>query len=121
MDRASKPVPEQAFEPLQTFDSCEDAIESAKQLASIQGYSLAIQRRTKNSEDVVSFVRLRCSKAFKYTPYDADREKAIINALSKMEPFDECPLHIAAGMLTPTFLRRRRDVLALQGRGQTER
>ncbi|KAG6044785.1 hypothetical protein E4U39_003035 [Claviceps sp. Clav50 group G5] len=71
MDRASKPVPEQAFEPLQTFDSCEDAIESAKQLASIQGYSLAIQRRTKNSEDVVSSVRLRCSKAFKYTPYDA--------------------------------------------------
>ncbi|KAG6044217.1 hypothetical protein E4U39_003587 [Claviceps sp. Clav50 group G5] len=60
MDRASEPVPEQAFEPWQTFDSYEDAIESARQLASYQGYSFAIERRTKNSEDV----------AFKYTPHD---------------------------------------------------
>ncbi|KAG6056442.1 hypothetical protein E4U17_002202 [Claviceps sp. LM77 group G4] len=60
MDRASE----------QTLNSHEDAIESARQLASYQGYSLAIERRTKNSEDVVSSVRLRSSKAFKYTPHD---------------------------------------------------
>ncbi|KAG6127775.1 hypothetical protein E4U38_006084, partial [Claviceps purpurea] len=52
MNRASEPVPEQAFESLQTFEWHEDPIESVKQRASIQGYSLEIQRRTKNFEDV---------------------------------------------------------------------
>ncbi|KAG6095690.1 hypothetical protein E4U31_005717 [Claviceps sp. LM219 group G6] len=70
MERAPDSAPEPASEPLRTFGSFEDALASVRETASSQGYSLAIHRRQTNSEGVVSSVRLRCSKALKYTPHD---------------------------------------------------
>ncbi|KAG6022950.1 hypothetical protein E4U40_004265 [Claviceps sp. LM458 group G5] len=70
MERAPDSAPEPASEPLRTFDSFENALVSARGTASSKGYSLAIHRRQTNSEGVESSVRLRCSKALKYTPHD---------------------------------------------------